>query len=47
MKQIVWLLAVVTLIVGRRHYHSDRWAFLAFLLGRVHANEALRRSGRS
>jgi hypothetical protein len=32
MKQLVWLLAVVTLIVGRRHFHSDRWVLLAVLL---------------
>jgi hypothetical protein len=32
MKQLVWLLAVVALIVGRRHYHSDRWGLLALLL---------------
>jgi len=28
MKQLLWLLAIVTLLVGRRHYHSDRWLLL-------------------
>lgn len=32
MKQLVWLLAIVTLFVGRTHYQSNRWGMLAVLL---------------